>query len=387
MTRLPVPDPVALEHSQRLTGLIEAEIRASGGWIPFARYMELALYAPGLGYYAAGARKFGRDGDFVTAPEITPLFGHTLARQAGQVLSLTGGEIVELGAGSGRLASQLLLELERLGTLPAAYSILEVSPDLRERQMSWLRATAPHLLSRLRWLDRLPERITGLVLANEVLDALPVHVVAWRDTGIFERGVALADDGSFTWSERPLATGALRSAAQRLRLPAGYVSEIGLAARGLAASLARSLAQGAILYLDYGFGRAEYYHSQRAQGTLMCHYRQLAHGDPFSHVGLTDITAHVDFTAVAEAALAQGARLAGYTSQAHFLVNCGITELLSRVSPREPSYAPLAAGAQKLLAPSEMGELFKVIAFVRGLSQALIGFGRGDLSRLLFAVG
>lgn len=387
MTRLPAPDPIALEHSQRLSGLIEAEIRAAGGWIPFVRYMELALYAPGRGYYTAGARKFGREGDFVTAPEITPLFGRTLARQAAQVLSLTGGDILELGAGTGRLASQLLLELERLGTLPAAYSILEVSADLRERQMSWLRATAPHLLSRLRWLDRLPERITGLVLANEVLDALPVNIVAWRKEGVAERGVALDDDGRFAWSERPLAPGALRSAAERLRLPPGYVSEIGLATRGLVASVARNLVRGAVLFLDYGFGRSEYYHPQRAQGTLMCHYRQLAHGDPFSNVGLTDITAHVDFTAVAESALAQGAQLAGYTTQASFLVNCGITELLSRVSPGDAAYAPMAAGAQKLLSPAEMGELFKVIALARGLSQPLAGFARGDLSRLLFAVG
>ncbi len=385
MTRLPAPDPLALEHSQRLTSLIEAEVRAARGWIPFARYMELALYAPGLGYYSAGARKFGREGDFDTAPEITPLFGHALARQAAQVLAETGGDIIELGAGSGRLASQLLLELERLDALPSAYSILEVSAELRERQHTWLRATAPHLLPRLRWLERLPERVTGLVLANEVLDALPVHLVAWRGAGIFERGVELKD-GAFAWSERPLPPGALRSAAERLRLPAGYVSEIGLAARGLAASLARGLARGAILFLDYGFGRAEYYHPQRAQGTLMCHHRQLAHGDPFSHLGLTDITAHVDFTAVAEAALAQGAELAGYTTQAHFLVNCGITGLLTRVSPQDPAYLPLAAGAQKLLSPAEMGELFKAIALGKGLSQPLIGFARGDLSRLLFAL-
>ncbi|HEX6829042.1 MAG TPA: SAM-dependent methyltransferase [Burkholderiales bacterium] len=387
MTRLPAPDPVALEHSQRLMSLIEAEIRAAGGWIPFARYMELALYAPGLGYYAAGARKLGKDGDFVTAPEITPLFGHTLARQAAQVVEETGGDIVELGAGSGRLASQLLLELERLQRLPGAYSILEVSPDLQERQQAWLRATAPHLLPRVRWLERLPERITGLVLANEVLDALPVNVVAWRDAGVAERGVALTGEGKFTWSDRPLASGALRSAAERLRLPPGYVSEIGLAARGLTASLARSLARGAVLFLDYGFGRAEYYHPQRAQGTLMCHYRQLAHGDPFSHVGLTDITAHVDFTAVAESALAQGAQLLGYTTQAHFLVNCGITELLGRVSPKDPAYLSQAAGAQKLLSPAEMGELFKVMALGRGLDRSLIGYASGDLSRTLFAIG
>jgi SAM-dependent MidA family methyltransferase len=385
MTRLPSPDALAQEHSGRLRSLIEGEIRAAGGWIPFSRYMELALYAPGLGYYTAGARKFGPEGDFVTAPEITPLFGRTLARQAAQVVAATGGDIVELGAGSGRLASQLLLELERIGALPAAYTILEVSPELRERQQTWLRASAPHLLSRLRWLDRLPERINGMVLANEVLDALPVEVVAWREAALFERGVALADEG-FAWSERPLGPGALRSAAEKLRLAPGYVSEIGLAARALAASLARSLVRGAILILDYGFGRAEYYHPQRSRGTLMCHYRQIAHGDPFSHVGLTDITAHVDFTAVAESALAQGAQLLGYTTQAHFLANCGITELLSRVSPGDRTYAALAAGAQKLLSPSEMGELFKVMALGKGLAPPLAGFAQGDLSRMLFAL-
>lgn len=385
MTHLPAPNAAALDHSTKLRHLIEAEISAARGWIPFARYMELALYAPGLGYYSAGARKFGAEGDFVTAPEITPLFGHTLARQAAQVLAATRGDIFELGAGSGQLACQLLLELERLEALPAAYTILEVSADLRERQQARLRATAPHLMPRVRWLERLPERITGLVLANEVLDALPVHAVAWRNAGLFERGVTL-ENGAFAWGERPLAPGALRSAAEKLRLSGGYLSEIGLAARGLAASLARSLARGAILFLDYGFGRAEYYHPQRTQGTLMCHYRQFAHGDPFSHVGLTDITAHVDFTAVAQSALAQGAQLLGYTTQAHFLVNCGITELLARVSPKDPTYLALAAGAQKLLSPSEMGELFKVMALGKGLAQPLLGFARGDRSRMLFAL-
>ncbi|HSD61487.1 MAG TPA: SAM-dependent methyltransferase [Burkholderiales bacterium] len=385
MTRLPTPDAAALDHSARLRRLIEADIRAAGGWIPFARYMELALYAPGLGYYSAGARKLGAEGDFFTAPEITPLFGHTLARQAAQVLAATRGDIFELGAGTGKLALQLLLELERLEALPAAYSILEVSAELRERQQAWLRATAPHLLSRVRWLERLPERISGLVLANEVLDALPVHAVAWRDTGLFERGVAV-ENSAFAWSERPLAPGALRSAAEKLRLSGGYLSEIGLAGRGLVASLARALVRGAILFLDYGFGRAEYYHPQRAQGTLMCHYRQLAHDDPFSHVGLTDITAHVDFTAVAESALARGAQLLGYTTQGHFLVNCGITELLARVPPTDPTYLALAVGVQKLLSPSEMGELFKVMALGKGLAEPLLGFARGDRSRMLFTL-
>lgn len=384
MTSLPEPDTAARAHSVRLGSFIRDQIRAAGGWIPFARYMELALYAPGLGYYSAGARKFGASGDFVTAPEMSPLFGRCVARQAAQVLTQTGGGVLELGAGSGTLASQVLVELERLGALPGRYDILEVSADLRERQESLLRTTAPHLLERVHWLDRLPEKLTGLVLGNELLDALPADLVAWRDAGIFERGVSAAGD-AFAWEERPISPGPLREAALRLAPGDGYVSEICLAARALVASLARILRRGVLLFVDYGFGRAEYYHPQRGAGTLMCHYRHLAHDDPFAWPGLTDITAHVDFTAVTEAGLAQGARLLGFTTQAHFLVNCGITELLAGASPEDAArYLPLAAEAQKLLSPSEMGELFKVIALGRGIEPPLLGFARGDRSRSLF---
>lgn len=385
MPSLPEPDAEGLAHSQRLSALIRDEIRAAGGWIPFARYMELALYAPGLGYYSGGARKFGAAGDFVTAPQLSPLFGRCIARQSAQVLAEAGGSVLELGAGSGNLASQMLLELERLDSLPVHYEILELSADLRERQASLLRATAPHLFPRLRWLDRLPAKLNGLVLANEVLDALPVNLVAWRETGIFECGVAVAGDG-FSWEERAMPSGPLLDEARRLSPGPDYVSEICLAVPALVASLARILERGMLLFVDYGFGRAEYYHPQRAAGTLMCHYRHLAHDDPFAWPGLNDISAHVDFTAVTEAGLSQGARLLGFTTQAHFLVNCGITDLLAGASPEDAArYLPLAAQAQKLLSPSEMGELFKVIALGKGLEAPLVGFARGDRSRALFA--
>ena len=389
MSPLPAPDPAALEYSAKTAALIQGEIAAAGGWIPFSRFMELALYAPGLGYYSAGMHKFGAAGDFVTAPEISALFGQAMAQQAAQVLSLTAGNILEIGPGSGRLAFDLLSELERLGQLPERYFLLEVSADLRQRQQHLLARFAP----RVEWLDTLPAAFSGLIIGNEVLDAMPVHLVAWGEDSLFERGVSL-EDGQFSWRERKLTSGELfdiaTSLAPTLALPrdAGegknYVSEISLAARGFIATLAGLLEKGAILMLDYGFGQNEYYHPQRSSGTLMCHYRHYAHDDPFYLPGLQDITAHVDFTAIAEAAIDHGAHFLGYTSQAHFLINNGITDLLQEVSPEDvKAYAPLSAQVQKLTSPAEMGELFKVIALGKQLDQPLAGFLRGDLSRLL----
>ncbi|MBI2313439.1 MAG: SAM-dependent methyltransferase [Betaproteobacteria bacterium] len=382
MPPLPAPEPDALEHSRALAELISGEIAAEGGWIPFSRYMELALYAPGFGYYGAGARKFGRGGDFVTAPEISLLFGRTLGRQAAEVLA-NGGGILELGAGTGRLAADLLAELERLGHLPAHYRVLEVSPDLRERQRETLSRQVPGLLARVEWVEHLPQSVEGLIIANEVLDALPVHLVAWRGGKIFERGVVLGD-GAFAFDDRPLAEGELMTLARGLDPGRDYVSELCPAARGLVKSLAEVLARGAILFIDYGFGRREYYHPQRNRGTLMCHYRQQAHDDPFFAPGLQDITAHVDFSAVAEAAVEAGLSLLGYTTQAHFLINCGITELLAQSPVEDASrYLPLAEQAHRLLSPAEMGELFKVMALGRNVFAPLLGFTRGDFSRML----
>ncbi len=384
MTSLPTPSDEQLAQSARLTHALRDEIATQGGWISFARFMELALYAPGLGYYSAGSIKFGHGGDFVTAPEISPLFARTLARQAAQVLRETGGDVLELGAGTGRMAAQMLLELQHLGTLPQRYRILEVSAHLRSVQRETLEALLPDgLLRRIEWLEALPAALTGFVFGNEVLDALPVHVLAWRDDGVHERGVGGGEAG-FVWQERPLSDGVLRGVVEKLDLPAGYVSEACPAAPALTASIAAALQRGVLLFVDYGFPRREFYHPQRATGTLMCHYRQYAHDDPFLYPGLQDITAHVDFTAIAEAAVASGLDVLGYTAQAQFLINCGIIDLLSEVPPGDlAAYLPWATQAQKLMSPAEMGELFKVIALGRGMEAPLHGFTRGDKSYTL----
>ena len=380
---LPTPPPEAQAHSDRLRDLVHQDIAAQGGWIPFSRFMELALYAPGLGYYSAGARKFGVTGDFVTAPEISPLFGRTLARQVAEIMAQSAPHVTELGAGSGKLAADVLGELERLCCLPERYDILEVSADLRERQRELLRERVPHLIDLVNWLDTLPENISGAVIANEVLDALPVHLVHWKGGGILERGVA-SEEKKFVWQERQIENPELLQAAQQISVPDSYLSEISLASRGLIGSLCERMDKGVLLFIDYGFGAGEYYHPQRSQGTLMCHSRHHAHDDPFFLPGLQDITAHVDFTAIAERAIDSGAHLLGYTTQSHFLINCSITELLAESDPEKlRDYLPLSAQLQKLTSPAEMGELFKVMALGRGVDDPLRGFARGDLSRLL----
>ena len=377
MSDLPTPPAEALAHSEQLSALIRGDIAANGGWIPFARYMELALYAPGLGYYTAGARKLGREGDFITAPEMTPLYGQTLARQAAQVLESGLDQILEIGAGSGALAAALLAELERMERLPRHYYILEVSPDLRERERDLLALQVPQLLERVIWLNRLPTLYQGLIIGNEVLDAMPVHMVRAGAAGVEEAGVGL-QDRTFAWAWRP-AGAELLSAAAALQLPEGYRTENQLVARGFVRTLAQSMARGVILLIDYGFPAHEYYHAERSEGTLMCHYRHRAHADPFFLPGLQDITSHIDFSAVARAGAEAGLELLGYTGQAQFLINCGITDILLRTPPENASaYLPQAAAAQQLLSPSEMGELFKVIALGKDYAAPLIGFASGD---------
>ena len=382
MSELPTPPAEALAHSERLTALIGEEIAASGGWISFARYMELALYAPALGYYTAGARKLGREGDFITAPEMTPLYGQTLARQAAEVLESGLDQILEIGAGSGALAAALLTELERLDRLPRNYYILEVSPDLRERERDLLALKVPQLLERVIWLNRLPTLYQGLIIGNEVLDAMPAHLVRAGTAGVEEAGVVL-QDRAFAWAWRPAAA-ELRAAAEALRLPPGYQTEIQLVACAFVRTLAQSMARGVILLIDYGFPAHEYYHAQRAEGTLMCHYRHRAHADPFFLPGLQDITSHIDFSAVAHAGEEAGLELLGYTGQAQFLINCGITDIMLRTPPENAAaYLPQAAAAQQLLSPSEMGELFKVIALGKDYAAPLVGFASGDRRRAL----
>jgi SAM-dependent MidA family methyltransferase len=374
---LPAPDPDALAQSERLVAHIRDEIDRAGGWMPFQRYMELALYAPGLGYYAAGAAKLGAAGDFITAPEMTSLFGRSLARVAASVLAETGGDMLELGAGSGRLALDILLELERLGSLPDRYRILEVSPDLRQRQQSLIAQRAAHLLARVEWLDTLPAGFTGMILGNEVLDALPVHLVHWRAGVAMERGVVWRE-GGFAWADRPASSQAFARMASALPVEGDYLSEICPAASALVTSLAECLGHGLMLFIDYGFPRSEYYHPQRHMGTLMVHYRHHSLDDPFFLPGLADITAHVDFSAAAQAGTNAGLELLGYTSQAHFLMDAGLLDLMLEMEPMTPDYLRAASAVQKLLQPTEMGELFKAIALGKGISDDLPGFRRGD---------
>ena len=382
LSQLTPPAAAALAHSERLRESIAGEITASGGWISFARYMELALHAPGLGYYSAGASKLGASGDFVTAPELGGLFGRTLARQVAQILRAGITDIVELGAGSGKLARDLLAELAALDCLPQRYRILETSADLRQRQQTLLQHALPQLAPRVTWLDELPLSLRAIVIGNEVLDAMPVHMITVGAEDIEECGVALAS-GTFEWRTRP-ATGALREIALGLNLPQGYTTEINLTARSFMRALATALEHGIILLIDYGFPAREYYHPQRSEGTLMCHYRHHAHDDPFCLVGLQDITAHVDFSATADAALQSGLDLLGYASQAQFLINCGITNVLAATPADDAkAYLPLAAQVQKLTSPAEMGELFKVIAFGKNHASSLTGFARGNKQLLL----
>ena len=395
MSALPAPSADALLHSNRLLAIIEAEIDGAGGWISFARYMELALYAPGLGYYSGGARKFGPGGDFITAPELTPLFGQALASQVDQVLRASAPHLIEVGAGTGLLAADLLLALQARDCLPERYDILELSGELRQRQAETIASRVPELAARVRWLDTLPERFSGAVVANEVLDVIPVQLVVSRAGGLFERGVALrpaAGEGEsgrseLCWADVD-AQGALLEAARQLALPVAesgeYVSEISLAASAWTASWAERLERGALLLIDYGYPRAEFYLPSRSSGTLLCYYRHHAHGDPFLWPGLNDITAFVDFTAIAEAAFDAGLDVCGYASQAQFLFNCGVLECLERRGARESAdYIRAARAVQRLTAPQEMGELFKVLALGRGIGDDLLGFARGDRRHVL----
>ncbi|MFN9029085.1 MAG: class I SAM-dependent methyltransferase [Betaproteobacteria bacterium] len=379
---LPTPSVDAAAHSARLVQHIAQQIAAAGGWIGFDRYMDLALYAPGLGYYTAGARKFGDSstgGDFVTAPEISPLFADALAAQVAQVVQMLeqrAARVLEFGAGSGALARDLLAALGARGIEVERYEIVEVSAELRDRQRARLAHTPV-----VRWLDAPPRQFEGVIVANEVLDVLPVQLFVGGADGVLERGVAWRGD-RFVFEDRP-AGAALRDAVVGIEadlgvLPAGYCSEMGLIARAWTASLAGVLARGVALLIDYGFPRREYYHPQRSMGTIMCHYRHHAHADPFWLPGLTDITAHVDFTAVADAAHAAGLDVLGYTTQAHFLLNCGLLHAAQAATGTARHAA--AAAAQRLVSEAEMGELFKVLAVGRGIEwrPALLGVAAGD---------
>jgi SAM-dependent MidA family methyltransferase len=359
----------AASLSAQLRRRIQAAIAGNGGWMPFDRFMSMALHEPGLGYYAHHGRKFGpmpaSGSDFVTAPEMSPLFGRALAVQVAQALrACDSGELWEFGAGSGALAAQLLAEL---GDSVTAYHVVELSAVLRERQMQRLRPWT----ARLHWHDRLPDRLDGVLLGNEVLDAMPVQLLHWDGACWFERGVGV-DGGHFAWQDRPTV---LRPPVADL--PLGAVLEIHPQAEAFVRTLAGRMGTAAAFFIDYGFPEAEYYHPQRSAGTLMCHRAHRADADPLADVGLKDITAHVNFSAVALAAQQAGLQVLGYTSQARFLLNCGLAEMMQAAGLKE------GIAAQPLIHEHEMGELFKVIGLAHGIELDALGFARGDRSHRL----
>jgi SAM-dependent MidA family methyltransferase len=374
----------ALVHSQQVSAFLRSQIEQAGGWLPFSSWMHHALYAPGLGYYAAGNTKFAEPdqdnprqlkGDFVTAPQLTPLFGLTLANQIAEVLRQSDSlDILEFGAGSGALANDVMTAMDTLG-IAVRYQILEVSADLKARQQHRLAAWA----DRITWLDRTPESFSGCIIANEVLDAMPVELFAWSEQGrLLQRGVVW-DGQQFEYQDRPAS--AVLSDSIRGRMPAlpDYRSEINLQAESWIKNLGQWLKRGAAILIDYGFPQHEYYHPQRHRGTLMCHIQHLAHDNALMAPGLQDITAHVDFTAMADAALAAGLEVYGYTSQARFLLNAGLAEIMMQQGePDTRSHANMRVAIQKLTSEAEMGELFKVIAIGREIDGGLIGFTRGD---------
>ncbi len=386
---LPIPDESSAAHSARVADHIRDRIRSAGGQISFAEFMHEALYAPGLGYYSAGAAKFGASGDFITAPEVSPVFGNVVARQCVDVLAaVEAGGVLEFGAGTGKLAADMLQAFDRLGALPTTYNILEVSADLRQRQESLLRQEVPQYADRISWLDDVPDHHNGVIIANEVLDALPVERFVCRDGAIFQLCVELKND-EFVQVERPaaavLATAVAEIEAQLGSVFAdGFVSEVSLAAPAWVADIGNCLQQGVVFLFDYGVSRREYYAADRSDGWLRCHFRHHAHNDPYIHPGIQDITAWVDFSAVAGAAVSIGMDIVGYLTQAQFLMGGGLqAEMQNFAELPLPQQLELSGQIKTLTLPGEMGENFKCIALGRGEIPTPSAFHYADRTRTL----
>ena len=376
----PEPDSEALAHSARVVERVQTEIEGRGGVLPFDRYMDLVLYEPGLGYYASGTRKFGRQGDFVTAPELGSLYGRCVARQVAQILAqLDGGSLLEFGAGSGVLAATVLTELAERDSLPAEYLIVEVSPALRAQQQQTLAGQIEQNLVKVRWLDSLPESgFRGVILANEVLDAMPIIRFRVGAEGHMTAGVVRRNGHlDWSWQRDPSQDGRIDRLVQQYGLVADYTSEVNPRAAAWMQTVGRVLDAGLILVMDYGYPGAEYYHYDRSDGTLMCHYQHRAHMDPFLYPGLQDLTAHVDFSAVAAAGQLAGLDIAGFTSQEAFLLSTGVLDLVAHESsgPVDPK---LSAELKQLTLSSEMGESFKALAMVKHIDSPLLGFSLRD---------
>lgn len=394
MAKLPEPTPEQKEHSQQLRAAIVQAIQSAGGQIAFDQFMAMALYQPGLGYYAAGSQKFGAAGDFITAPEVSPLFAQSLARQLKQVMAeLKEPLLIEFGAGSGVLAADLLLELEVLESLPVAYWIVEVSAELQQRQQNTIKQKCAHLFDKVVWLQQLPDdAVEAVVLANEVLDAMPLIAFEKQKGRLFERKVA-ETNGQFNWllsdpAEKLQAAVAEIEASTEQSLPENYRSEYNPSIQPWLKSIDALISKGLVLLIDYGYDARQYYSNERLMGTMMCYYQHRAHDDVFFYPGLQDLTAFVDFTAVAEAAVNAGFDVMGYTTQAQFLFGCGLPEIfenkmsqLSEDNIRQQLH--LAQQVKTLTLPGEMGERFKVMALGKDIEPGLRGFTLADFrSRL-----
>jgi SAM-dependent MidA family methyltransferase len=382
-------DEAIIEHAARVRNYVMQQISAAGGWLSFETYMDLVLYAPGLGYYSSGAQKIGAGGDFTTAPEVSSLFGACVAVQCAEILDeVSAGCILEIGAGSGRLAVDILARLESLGKLPERYLILDVSADLRERQRQSIEQHLPHLLERMSWLDQPPDAaFDGVILANEVLDALPVVRFRQRDGGVEELGVVL-EHGHFAWAARPASARILQVCRELSQAGGGwedgYESEYCARLAPWTRAVTQALRKGAVMWFDYGLPRSQYYFPQRRDGTLLCHFRHRAHDDVFLHPGLQDITAWVDFTSLAEASHEAGFELAGFTTQAFFLAASGIDREMQRIGGHdETTLARLGNQARQLVLPGEMGERFKSMAWSKALDIPLSAFALQDLRHTL----
>lgn len=386
---LPTPDELSAAHSRKVAAFLRQAIESSGGDISFAEFMQYALYAPGLGYYSAGSTKFGEAGDFVTSPEVSPVFGHVVARQCAEVLEqVADGEVLEYGAGSGKLAVDVLSQLAAMNRLPAAYRILEVSADLRERQERYIHEQIPDLAGCVSWVTEAPDGLVGVVLANEVLDAMPVERFVRRDAGIMQLRVRASAHG-FEFTEAP-APARLKEAVLELEselgsgLPAGYRSEISLAGPDWVGQLAAVLAEGVAFLFDYGVSRREYYAPERQDGWLRCHFRHHAHNDPLILPGIQDLTAWVDFTRVASAAVDTGFEIAGYTAQAQFLMGGGLEQEMRDFAARPlEAQVELSRQIKTLTLPGEMGEHFKCMALRKGSCTTPSAFAIADRTHML----
>jgi SAM-dependent MidA family methyltransferase len=369
---LAAADPAAQQHSDKLKQLITELISEQGGWLSFADFMQRCLYQPGLGYYSAGSHKLGQGGDFTTAPETSSLFGQALATHIADAgKQLEDFDVLEFGAGSGRLAVTLLEQLSRIDCLPRRYLILETSADLQQRQQQLIAESLPSLSSRVAWLSAIPERFTGVILANEVADAMPVHLLTFTENDVSEQGVSV-DNDQFVWQKRPLQNSRLQNKARQIRACIGeqpYQTEVNLAAEDWLTTVAGKLQQGAVFIVDYGYAFEEYYRPDRSLGTLRCYYRQQAHDNPLLLPGLQDITAHVDFSSLAHSAHAAGLDVDGFHEQADFLLAGDITQLSAELERQSDDLTWLkhSTDLKQLLLPGAMGHQFKILSLSRNM--------------------